>query len=81
MPLLVTRGMPLHHINDRNRRWALMQEDDGGVFIYREGTLDQATENFYNSKQQNSNESNWVVIRERSNHASVGCLVPLKFDS
>ncbi|KAJ0077689.1 hypothetical protein Patl1_35593 [Pistacia atlantica] len=33
--LFHVRGMPLHHINDRNSRWVLMQEDAGG-FLFTE---------------------------------------------
>ncbi|KAI6700935.1 hypothetical protein NL676_015259 [Syzygium grande] len=39
------RGMPLHRL-DLYKKWRRMQEDES-VFVYREGTLDQATYNLY----------------------------------
>lgn len=38
--------MPLHRMHDRNKKWRCMEEDEN-IFVYREGTLDQATYNFY----------------------------------
>ncbi|XP_050366771.1 uncharacterized protein LOC126785201 [Argentina anserina] len=84
------RGMPLHdlhRIKDRNRKWRKMEEDDS-VFVYREGTLDQATFNLYHSPKtisnnalNNSNDGddhNSIVIREKGNNMPTSCIVPLK---
>lgn len=46
------RGMPLHKVHDRSKLWRRMEEDDS-VFVYREGTLDQAA---YASDQKNKND-------------------------
>ncbi|XP_004292315.1 PREDICTED: uncharacterized protein LOC101313279 [Fragaria vesca subsp. vesca] len=84
------RGMPLHdlhRIKDRNRKWRKMEEDDS-VFVYREGTLDQATFNLYHSPKTISNNTlnnsnggddhNSIVIREKGNSTPTSCIVPLK---
>ncbi|CAN6688323.1 unnamed protein product [Malus baccata var. baccata] len=90
--LFHVRGMPLHdlhRISDRNRKWRKMEEDDS-VFVYREGTLDQATFNLYHSTNKNISNStasnsgssvtsnNSIVIREKGNNTPVSCIVPLK---
>ncbi|KAK9944433.1 hypothetical protein M0R45_010003 [Rubus argutus] len=84
------RGMPLHdlhRIKDRNRKWRKMEEDDS-VFVYREGTLDQATFTLYHSPKNISNNAhnssngggdhNLIVIREKGNNTPTSCIVPLK---
>ncbi|CAM8974333.1 hypothetical protein QQ045_028660 [Rhodiola kirilowii] len=47
------RGMPLHRVQDRNRKWRKMEEDDS-VFVYRDGTLDPATHSLYQSKKKSN---------------------------
>ncbi|XP_022135814.1 uncharacterized protein LOC111007674 [Momordica charantia] len=53
------RGLPLYRNQDRNRKWRRMDEE-GGNFVYREGTLDQTTLNSYNFHKNNwhSNSNN-----------------------
>ncbi|KAL5856271.1 hypothetical protein ACOSQ3_006109 [Xanthoceras sorbifolium] len=72
------RGMPLHRIHDRNRKWLLMEEDDN-IFVYRDGTLDQTTENFYKSDDQSCNEHDSIIIRDKGkkNYPN-SCVVSLK---
>ncbi|GMJ12957.1 hypothetical protein like AT4G38213 [Hibiscus trionum] len=87
------RGMPLNRSHDRTRKWRCMEEDDG-VFVYREGTLEQTTYNVYHFNKVNNHNSNdgrngygAVVIRDKgnnnnnnnnNNNAPVSCFVPLK---
>ncbi|KAG4209038.1 Tubulin--tyrosine ligase [Gossypium arboreum] len=79
------RGMPLHRSNDRSRKWRCMEEDDG-VFVYREGTLEQTTYKMYHFNKLNSNSCNGyngaIVIRDKGNNnknnTPVSCFVPLK---
>ncbi|XP_021292857.1 uncharacterized protein LOC110423068 [Herrania umbratica] len=77
------RGMPLHRIHDRNRKWRCMEEDDS-VFVYREGTLEQTTYNLYHFNKPNSsstgscNGHSSIVIRDKGNTIPVSCIVPLK---
>lgn len=56
---LFCRGLPLYRNQDRNRKWRRMDEE-GGNFVYREGTLDQTTLNSYNFHKNNwhSNSNN-----------------------
>ncbi|KAF3434914.1 hypothetical protein FNV43_RR22001 [Rhamnella rubrinervis] len=80
--LLHIRGMPLYRTHDRNRKWRLMEED-GSVFVYREGTLDQATHNYYhidkNVSNNGSNRYNPKLLRNQVNNSSqTSCLVALK---
>lgn len=71
--------MPLHRIHDRNRKWLLMEEDDN-IFVYRDGTLDQTTENFYKSDHQSSNGLDSIIIRDhdKRNKTPDSCIVALK---
>ncbi|EXB40435.1 hypothetical protein L484_013738 [Morus notabilis] len=76
------RGMPLHRAHDRNRKWRRMEEDDS-VFVYREGTLDQSTYNFYhfdknNNKSGGSSRVKSIGIRNKGNSTPTSCVVPLK---
>ncbi|KAF8013260.1 hypothetical protein BT93_I1189 [Corymbia citriodora subsp. variegata] len=48
------RGMPLHRL-DLYKKWRRMQEDES-VFVYREGTLDQATYNLYHFDHRNNRD-------------------------
>ncbi|OMP02160.1 hypothetical protein CCACVL1_02909 [Corchorus capsularis] len=82
------RGMPLHRISDKNRKWRCMEEDDS-VFVYREGTLEQSTYNLYHFNKPNSSSSSnnngssfngysSIVIRDKGNNFPVTSIVPLK---
>ncbi|KAK9287182.1 hypothetical protein L1049_015593 [Liquidambar formosana] len=73
------RGMPLHRIHDRSKKWRRMEEDDS-VFVYREGTLDQATYNFYHFNKNSviGEAHNSILIHKQSNDAPISCLVPWK---
>ncbi|PON75211.1 tubulin-tyrosine ligase [Parasponia andersonii] len=80
--LFHVRGMPLHRAHDRSRKWRRMEEDDS-VFVYREGTLDQATYNLYHfdknsSNNGGSNKSKSIGLRNRGNNTTSTCIVPLK---
>lgn len=78
------RGMPLHKMHDRNKKFRRMDEDES-VFVYREGTLDQATYNLYHVDKNNSiagatttNAHASIIIRNKGANVSVGTIVPLK---
>lgn len=81
--LILNRGMPLHRVHDRNRKWRRMEEDES-IFVYREGTLDQATYNLYhfdkNISTNNSGNGNGcnAIIRNKVNNAPVSSVVSLK---
>ena len=78
MPCHGFRGMPLHRALDRNRKWRRMEEDDS-VFVYREGTLDQAIYNLYHfDKSGASNKPKSTGIRNKGNNTANTCIVPLK---
>ena len=51
--LFICRGLPLYRNHDRNRKWRRMDEE-GGNFVYREGTLDQTTLSLYNFHKVNN---------------------------
>ncbi|KAL7610596.1 uncharacterized protein LOC111888391 [Lactuca sativa] len=48
------RGMPLHHVHDRNQKWSRMVGDDL-VYVYREGTMELSptNKNAVQNKDQN----------------------------
>ncbi|KAL7207120.1 hypothetical protein ACSBR2_019751 [Camellia fascicularis] len=75
------RGMPLHRVLDRNRKWRRIEEDDS-VFVYREGTLDQAIYTYYHKNKSDINSGskgcNSMLIRNKGNSTPTGCIVPLK---
>ncbi|KAF8406742.1 hypothetical protein HHK36_008834 [Tetracentron sinense] len=75
-------GMPLHRIHDRNKKFRRMEEDDS-IFVYREGTLDQATLMFYKNTtttNHNSNKYNTILIRSKTDNTNtpLSCVIPLK---
>uniref|UniRef100_F6I0Q1 Uncharacterized protein n=2 Tax=Vitis vinifera TaxID=29760 RepID=F6I0Q1_VITVI len=60
------RGMPLHRIYDKNKKWRRMEEEDS-VFVYRDGTLEQGTYNTYNvSKSPNNSSSSGNSLKRKS---------------
>ncbi|XP_062104429.1 uncharacterized protein LOC133815605 [Humulus lupulus] len=78
------RGMPLHRNLDRSRKWRRMEEDDS-VFVYRDGTIDQATYNLYHfAKNSNNNngvsndKSKSIGLRSKGNNSTNTCVVPWK---
>ncbi|KAK2665755.1 hypothetical protein Ddye_004329 [Dipteronia dyeriana] len=71
------RGMPLHWIHDRSRKWISIEGDDN-IFVYRDGTLDQTTHNFYKSDDQSSDEHDSIIIRDKGNKTCDSCIVALK---
>lgn len=79
--LFLNRGMPLHRVHDRNRKWRRMEEDES-IFVYREGTLDQAAYNLYhfdkNISTNNSGSGCNAIIRNKVNNAPVSSVVSLK---
>ncbi|GMH18140.1 hypothetical protein Nepgr_019981 [Nepenthes gracilis] len=76
--LFHVRGMPLHPTHDRNKKLRRMDED-GSVFVYREGTLDHATLSLYHGNHDDdSNDRSSLIIRKKGSHLSVGNVVPLK---
>ncbi|KAE8670073.1 cellulose synthase-like protein D4-like [Hibiscus syriacus] len=80
--LFHVRGMPLNRSHDRTRKWRCMEEDDG-VFVYREGTLEQTTYNVYHfNKVNNTATGSGGVIRDKgnsnNNNVPVSCFVQLK---
>ncbi|KAM7479524.1 hypothetical protein LguiA_027737 [Lonicera macranthoides] len=79
------RGMPLHKVHDRGNKWQMMKRDGSNIFVYRKGTLDQATCNFYsintnnNNNDDNCNEGrNSIIIRNKGRNTATTCIVPLK---
>ncbi|XP_010259760.1 PREDICTED: uncharacterized protein LOC104599088 [Nelumbo nucifera] len=76
------RGMPLHRVYDRpfDKKFRRLDEDES-IYVFREGTLDQATYSLYNSNK-NSNGSiysnNNVIIHSKAKNTSIFNLVPLK---
>lgn len=75
------RGIPLHKVHDRSKLWRRMEEDNS-VFVYREGTLDQAA---YASHHKNKNDlttvskgCNSMLIRNKGTSSPTCCIVPLK---
>ena len=70
-------------MHDRNKKFRRMDEDES-VFVYREGTLDQATYNLYHVDKNNSIASATtsghasIIIRNKGANISVGAVVPLK---
>ncbi|XP_038887596.1 uncharacterized protein LOC120077705 [Benincasa hispida] len=59
------RGLPLYRNHDRNRKWRRIDEE-GGNFVYREGTLDQTTLNLYNFHKNCQNKK-----RHRKNDSTI----------
>uniref|UniRef100_A0A7N0T076 Uncharacterized protein n=1 Tax=Kalanchoe fedtschenkoi TaxID=63787 RepID=A0A7N0T076_KALFE len=78
------RGMPLHRVQDRNRKWRRMEEEDS-VFVYREGTLDPATHALYQTQKKTGagdggtggSSSASAIIRWKSS-GDAALFVPLK---
>lgn len=85
----ICRGLPLYRNHDRNRKWRRMDEE-GGNFVYREGTLDQTTLNRYNfhktwpnNKRYKKNESSTSTSDDENDDSSKKiedpiCIVSLK---
>ncbi|KAL2455147.1 uncharacterized protein Fot_57748 [Forsythia ovata] len=77
------RGMPLHQVQDRGKKWWCMGEDDS-VFVYGEGTLDQAAYDSYSADKNGINNSNSnkvcnsIIIRNKGKSTPSSCFVPLK---
>ncbi|XP_043713669.1 uncharacterized protein LOC122662165 [Telopea speciosissima] len=80
--LFHVRGMPLHRVYDRpfDKKFRRLEEEEG-IYVFREGTLDQATFMLYNNNNSNSssnsNNSNMIIAIRTSNPA-ISNLVPLK---
>ncbi|KAK4746644.1 hypothetical protein SAY87_025681 [Trapa incisa] len=66
------RGMPLQRV-DMYKKWKKMQEDDG-VFVYREGTLDQSTFQLYHRPEANKQH------HHHRHHGGVGGSLILRHD-
>ena len=63
--IIIGRGMPLHRIHDKNKKWRRMEEEES-VFVYRDGTLEQGTYNQYNvSKSPNSGGNSPNIINSK----------------
>ncbi|XP_043711069.1 uncharacterized protein LOC122659968 [Telopea speciosissima] len=79
--LFHVRGMPLHRVHDRpfDKKFRRLEEEDG-IYVYREGTLDQATFMLYNSNNNNNNNNNNgnIIITSRTSNPTISNLVPLK---
>ncbi|GAB4838682.1 hypothetical protein Ancab_028227 [Ancistrocladus abbreviatus] len=82
------RGMPLHQVYDRRKKFKWMNEDES-IFVYRERTLDLATLNFYgnivevenknnNANGKKHNNNNFFIIRNKGSNLYIGNIVPLK---
>ncbi|CAK9140176.1 unnamed protein product [Ilex paraguariensis] len=79
--LFHVRGVELHKTNDRSKKWCRMEEDDN-IFVYRDGTLDQAGDTSYqvnkNDVNGSSNKGRKTIIREKGKISPTGCIVSLK---
>ncbi|XP_010246896.1 PREDICTED: uncharacterized protein LOC104590071 [Nelumbo nucifera] len=75
------RGMPLHRIYDRpfDKKFRRLDEEES-IYVFREGTLDQATFLVYDNKNNNVSiyRSNNVIIHSKANNTGICNLVPLK---
>ncbi|KAA8546192.1 hypothetical protein F0562_020914 [Nyssa sinensis] len=78
------RGMQLNRVHDRSKKWHRMEEDES-VFVYREGTMEQAIYKMYHnqknemkSSSSSSKACNPIIIRNKGNNAPANCIVPLK---
>ncbi|XP_042494058.1 uncharacterized protein LOC122073532 [Macadamia integrifolia] len=86
--LFHVRGMPLHRVYDRpfDKKFRRLEEEEG-IYVFREGTLDQATFMLYNSNNSNSSSNNTnnnnssnsnIIIAIRTSNPAISNLVPLK---
>ncbi|XP_042509417.1 uncharacterized protein LOC122085046 [Macadamia integrifolia] len=81
--LFHVRGMPLHRVYDRpfDKKFRRLEEEEG-IYVFREGTLDQATFLLYNSNNNNSisssNNNGNIIITNRTSNPTISNLVPLK---
>ncbi|KAL8143692.1 hypothetical protein V2J09_016724 [Rumex salicifolius] len=78
------RGMPLHRVHDRNKKFRRMDPEES-IFVYREGSLDPLSYALYHVDKNstaitsNENDGNALVIRNKDKTwSSVGTVVPLK---
>ncbi|KAL3731027.1 hypothetical protein ACJRO7_027970 [Eucalyptus globulus] len=79
------RGMPMNRVDLHSKRRAL--EEGEFVYVYREGTLDQATHELYSdSESSRSKDSSGdgvydfesLAIRDKGSKSEVGQVVPLE---
>ncbi|CAI9769759.1 unnamed protein product [Fraxinus pennsylvanica] len=81
--LFHVRGLPLHQVHDRGKKWWCMGEDDS-IFVYGEGTLDQAAYDSYCVEKNGINSSNSnkvcnsITIRNKGKSTHSSRMVPLK---
>ncbi|XP_057500734.1 uncharacterized protein LOC130784764 [Actinidia eriantha] len=74
------RGMPLHRVHDRSKKWRRMEEDS--IFVYRDGTLDQEIYALYHKSNNEINGGGKGcisrIIRNKGTTIPTGHIVPLK---
>ncbi|XP_030539518.1 uncharacterized protein LOC115747475 [Rhodamnia argentea] len=74
------RGMPMNR-GDLHGKWHALEEDEL-VYVYREGTLDQATHKRYSDSESKSStggvyDFDSLAIRDKGGKSQVGQVVPL----
>jgi hypothetical protein len=72
--------MPLHQIHDKRRKWREIADlDIIYVFVYREGTLDQATYDLYHFDENGDGDNSTSIgIRNKGNNTPPTIVVSLK---
>ncbi|KAJ4963376.1 hypothetical protein NE237_023315 [Protea cynaroides] len=83
--LFHVRGMPLHRVYDRpfDKKFRRLEEEEG-IYVFREGTLEQATFMLYNGNNSNSSSSSGssnnsnIILANRTSNPTISNLVPLK---
>ncbi|XP_030461327.1 uncharacterized protein LOC115681499 [Syzygium oleosum] len=75
------RGMPMNRV-DLYRKWHALEEDEQ-VYVYREGTLDQAAHKLYSDSEGKSSKDGLfdfasLAIRNKGGESEVGQVVPLE---
>ncbi|KAF5189283.1 hypothetical protein FRX31_021130 [Thalictrum thalictroides] len=74
--MYIDRGMPLHRILDRDKKFLRMNEDD--LYVYRDGTLDPATKTLYSDNSSTIDDSSNNKMYNHRGIISIGSLVSLK---
>ena len=78
---MMYRGMPMNRV-DLYRKWHALEEDEQ-VYVYREGTLDQAAHKLYSDSKGKSSKDGLfdfasLAIRNKGGEFEVGQVVPLE---
>ncbi|ESQ53061.1 hypothetical protein EUTSA_v10027398mg [Eutrema salsugineum] len=64
--LFHVRGMPLQRVEDKNRTWRRMEEDES-VFVYRDGTLEKSSRHLLmNINEEDAETQTPFLIHQKS---------------